>query len=64
MSKQPTPVTVQLPAEIDVTNASDVAELIAAACVLVVIADLTATRFCDSTGLQHLILAGHKGHCR
>jgi anti-anti-sigma factor len=46
--------------EIDITNASDVAELITAACapgVPVVIADLTATSFCDSTGLRHLIQA-------
>ncbi|HET9972822.1 MAG TPA: STAS domain-containing protein, partial [Streptosporangiaceae bacterium] len=47
--------------EIDITNASDVAELITAACapgVPVVIADLTGTSFCDSVGLRHLIQAG------
>jgi anti-sigma B factor antagonist len=49
--------------EIDITNASDVAELITAACapgVPAVIADLTATSFCDSAGLSHLIQASHK----
>jgi anti-sigma B factor antagonist len=57
------PVIVALPPEIDITNASDVLELIIAACapgVPVVIADLTATSFCDSAGLQRLIQASHK----
>jgi anti-sigma B factor antagonist len=57
------PVIVTLPQEIDVTNAADVETRITAALapgVAVVIADLTATRFCDSTGLQHLLLAGAK----
>ena len=60
MSDLVMPVIVVLPPEIDVTNASDVLDLIAAACapgVPVVIADLTATSFCDSSGLQHLIQA-------
>ena len=51
---------VSLPAEIDVTNAGEVLALVAAALapgVTVVVADLTGTRFCDSAGLRHLLLA-------
>jgi anti-anti-sigma factor len=54
------PVIIVLPREIDLTNASEVVELITAACapgVPVVIADLTGTSFCDSAGLRHLIEA-------
>jgi anti-anti-sigma factor len=54
------PVVVTLPGDIDVTNAADVEALITAALapgVTVVIADLTATRFCDSAGLQYLLRA-------
>jgi anti-sigma B factor antagonist len=57
------PVIIVLPPEIDTTNASDVLDLITAACapgVPVIIADLTGTSFCDSAGLQHLIKASHK----
>ena len=53
-------VVVRLPGEIDVTNASDVLAQVTAALapgVSVVIADLTGTRFCDSAGLRHLLLA-------
>jgi anti-sigma B factor antagonist len=60
MSDLVMPVIIALPPEIDLTNASDVLELITAACapgVPVVIADLTATSFCDSAGLRHLIQA-------
>ena len=56
----PSPAVVSLPGEIDVTNAGDVLALIAAAVapgVTVVVADLTATRFCDSAALRHLLLA-------
>jgi anti-anti-sigma factor len=63
MSDQLLPVIVTLPPEIDLTNAGDVLELITAACapgVAVVIADLTGTAFCDSSGLQHLIQASLK----
>jgi anti-anti-sigma factor len=52
-----------MPGEIDVTNAAEALTLITAALepgVTVVIADLTATRFCDSAGLQHLLRA-HRG---
>jgi anti-anti-sigma factor len=57
------PVIVQLPGEIDVTNAGDALELITAACapgVTLVIADLTATRFCDCAGLRHLLQASQR----
>ena len=63
MSDLVMPVIIALPAEIDLTNASDVLELITAACapgIPVVIADLTSTSFCDSSGLQHLIRASDK----
>jgi anti-sigma B factor antagonist len=62
MSELVMPVIIALPPEIDLTNAGDVLELIIAACapgVPVVIADLTGTSFCDSSGLQHLIQASH-----
>lgn len=51
----PATAVVSLPGEIDVTNAAGVLALITAALapgVTVVIADLTATRFCDSATLQ------------
>ena len=54
------PALVVLPAEIDVTNASDVHNQIAAALrpgVRIVIADMSATRYCDSTGVRMLVLA-------
>lgn len=54
------PAVVSLPAEIDVTNAGEILTLVTgvlAPGVTIVIADLTGTRFCDSAGLRHLILA-------
>jgi len=63
MSDPVVPVVIALPPEIDITNADDVLELITAACapgVPAVIADLTATRFCDSADLNNLIQASHK----
>ena len=57
---QPQPVIVTLPAEIDMANAHDIGEQLAAACALggkVVIADMTATTFCDSLGIRMLLLA-------
>ena len=52
------PVVVTLPDEIDVTNAERVFNQICAALDAdVVIADLSATVFCDSSGLRHLLLA-------
>jgi anti-sigma B factor antagonist len=57
---QITPVVVVLPAEIDVTNSERVhTQLVAALSpgVDVVIADMTATSFCDSSGVQALVFA-------
>jgi anti-sigma B factor antagonist len=54
------PVIIAMPGEIDVTNAGDVQARISAALgpgVTVIVADLTATSFCDSTGLRHLLQA-------
>jgi anti-anti-sigma factor len=53
-------VTVTMPGEIDVINAPDVAELISAAAAgspEVITADLTATVFCDSAGVEVLARA-------
>ena len=53
------PVTVTLPTEIDFTNAEEVCDRICAAFqpgIAVVVADLTATTFCDSAGVRHLLL--------
>jgi anti-anti-sigma factor len=54
------PVLVTLPDEIDIANAHAVREQIAAAFkpgVGVVIADMTATTFCDTMGIRALVLA-------
>ena len=54
------PVVVTLPAEIDFTVADEVTDQICAAFapgVTVVVAGLTATTFCDSSGLRYLLLA-------
>lgn len=54
------PVVVTLPTEIDVKNAEEVCGQVRAAFrlgVTVVIADLTGTSFCDSSGVRHLLLA-------
>lgn len=51
---------VTLPVEIDFTNAQEVSDQISAALgpgVTAVIADLSATIFCDSSGLRQLLLA-------
>jgi anti-sigma B factor antagonist len=59
---QDTPVVVAMPPEIDVTNAKQVYEQLAAALRLgadTVVADLTATTFCDSSGV-HAILHAHE----
>ena len=61
------PEIVSLPAEIDVTNAERVdAELRAAVRpgVTVVIADMTHTTYCASSGIRHLVLANdHAAAC-
>jgi anti-sigma B factor antagonist len=54
------PVVVALPAEIDATNADQVYDQIRApfaAGAATVIADLTATTFCDSRGIDRIIAA-------
>jgi anti-sigma B factor antagonist len=54
------PVVVVLPAEIDVANASQVRQQLYSALatgVAVVVADMTATTFCDSMGIRTLFMA-------
>jgi len=56
------PVVVVLPAEIDVTNSDGVHEQLTAALapgVGTVIADMTSTSFCDSSGV-HAIMRAHE----
>jgi anti-anti-sigma factor len=57
------PVVVTLPHQIDMTNSSFVAgqlhEALASGAA-VVIADLTATTFCDCSGIRGLLLAHHR----
>ena len=53
-------VVVVLPAEIDMANADGVGEQLRSAFtpgVTIVIADMTATVFCDSYGIRSLVLA-------
>lgn len=57
---QTMPVVVVLPVEIDVTNAQQVHDQIVGALapgVGVVIADMTSTSFCDSSGVHSLVFA-------
>jgi anti-sigma B factor antagonist len=54
------PVVVLLPAEIDMANAQDVGEQLRSPFTrgaAVVIADLTSTVFCDSSGARQLVLS-------
>jgi anti-sigma B factor antagonist len=54
------PVVVELPAEIDVTNSEQVYQQLVAALapnVGTVVADMTATIFCDSSGVQAIMHA-------
>lgn len=54
------PEVVRLPAEIDISNAEPVGRLLCAAArpgVAVVVADMSATRYCDSSGARSLLLA-------
>jgi anti-anti-sigma factor len=51
-----------LPREIDLTNAENVSDrlvklALSSPAVEVVVADLSGTRFCDSAGVRHLLLA-------
>jgi anti-anti-sigma factor len=53
-------VVVRLPAEIDISNSESVGAELGAACASgagVIIADLTSTAFCDSSGIRYLLLA-------
>jgi anti-sigma B factor antagonist len=53
-------VVVPLPAEIDISNSESVGAELGAACASgagVIIADLTSTDFCDSSGIRYLLLA-------
>jgi anti-sigma B factor antagonist len=53
-------VVVPLPAEIDISNSESVGAELGAACASgagVIIADLTSTAFCDSSGVRYLLLA-------
>lgn len=59
-AEQIMPVIVELPAEIDVTNSDDVHQRLVAAMepgVGTVIANLTATSFCDSSGVRAVMCA-------
>lgn len=61
------PVVVALPAEIDVTNSDEVHEQLVAACapgVAIVIADLTSTHFCDSSGVHAIMHAYERAAAR
>lgn len=61
------PVIVRLPAEIDIANAEDVGEQLRSAFapgIALVIADLTATVFCDSSGLRQLLVAHRRAKDR
>lgn len=52
-----------MPAEIDMTNAADVSEDLARAIATdarVVIADLSATAFCDSAGIRSLLVMAYQ----
>ena len=54
------PVVVELPAEIDVTNSEQVYQQLVAALapdVTTVVADMTATVFCDSSGVHAIMHA-------
>ena len=56
------PVIVGLPAEIDAANAPGVGQRLCSAFapgVTLVVADLTLTVFCDSSGMTQLVLAHH-----
>ena len=61
------PVVVVLPAEIDVTNSELVHDKLVAALtpgVGVVIADMTSTSFCDSSGVHAVIFANETAAAR
>lgn len=54
------PVVVTMPAEMDITNADRIGEELSAAIACgagIVVADMTGTRFCNSSGISMLVLA-------
>jgi anti-sigma B factor antagonist len=60
---QASPAIVVLPAEIDVTNSAQVLAQLAAALtpgVPLVIADMTSTIFCDTSGVRALVEANNR----
>jgi anti-sigma B factor antagonist len=64
---QVVPAVVVLPDEIDVTNADQVYEELVAALVpglSVLIADMTGTQFCDSSGVHALMHANESASAR
>ncbi len=57
------PEIVALPAEIDLSNAAQVGDDLDAALgagAAVVIADMSLTQFCDSSGIRHLLIANDR----
>jgi anti-sigma B factor antagonist len=57
------PAIVSMPAEIDMTNTADVSADLARAITAsarIVIADLSATTFCDSSGIRTLLVTAHQ----
>jgi anti-sigma B factor antagonist len=61
------PFVVVLPAEIDVTNSGEVYQQLTAALspgVSTVIADLTSTSFCDSSGVHAIVRAHERAAAR
>jgi anti-anti-sigma factor len=57
------PVVVTLPAEIDITNADRIGEELSSAIARgarIVVADMTGTRFCNSSGISMLVLANRQ----
>jgi anti-sigma B factor antagonist len=64
---QVVPAVIVLPGEIDVTNADQVYDELAAALVpglSVLIADMTGTQFCDSSGVHALMHANESAAAR
>ncbi|HEX2317527.1 MAG TPA: STAS domain-containing protein [Streptosporangiaceae bacterium] len=53
---------VAMPGEIDVMNAEEVTERLTVACKpgMIVVADMTATTFCDTRGTQELLAAHYR----
>jgi anti-sigma B factor antagonist len=56
------PVIIKLPAEVDLVNAKEAGSLLTSAFTSggVVVADMTATTFCDSLGIKKLLAAHYQ----